>query len=384
MKKKTVIGAAVAGAVAGYKYGKNRNEMTNEIHSSFFITAEKKKNYKEQKLESLKGKRVLLIALPGYRDGIIKKMRELGAETDLINDKPNDGFICKTLGRYKFRFYQDIIHNYYKEQLKPLKGRSYDYILSIRGEYTPVKTLKLLKEYYPDSKLILYMWDGLGKLNTKGIEEKWQYYDRVYTFDRIDYEAHKDELSFLPLYYYEDYLPEDNKAPNSEDFTYDLSFIGTGHDDRVKIVKEVKKQCEQRGMRCFAYFFVPHQLVFLKNKLLNRDFKEVKPSDVQFKMLPFERLYDYYANSRCIVDVENPHQHGLTMRSIEILGLRRKFITTNKDIVNYDFYNDNNILVIDRKNPTVDFSFFDKPYEILDEELYKKYGLSNWILEVLK
>ena len=72
------------------------------------------------------------------------------------------------------------------------------------------------------------------------------------------------------------------------------------------------------------------------------------------------------------------------MRTIEILGLKRKFITTNKDIVNYDFYNPNNIMVIDREQPQIDFNFFDLPYEELDDNLYNKYSLKNWILEVLK
>ena len=100
-------------------------------------------------------------------------------------------------------------------------------------------------------------------------------------------------------------------------------------------------------------------------------------------MLPFETLYAIYADSKCIVDVENPGQHGLTMRSIETLGLRRKFITTNADIINYDFYNPNNILVIDRKNPIVNMSFFDKAYEELPKEIYEKYSLRSWIINVL-
>lgn len=342
------------------------------------------KAYREKKLKDLQGKRVLLIALPGYCDGILKKMRELGADADLINDKPNDGFICKTLGRYKVGFYQDIINGYYRKRLERLKDRDYDYILSIRGEYTPVETLKLLKSYYPGSKMVLYMWDGLGKLNTKGIEDKWPYYDRVYTFDRIDYEAHKKEISFLPLYYYEDYLPENMDSPDTDKFAYDLSFIGTGHDDRIRIVKNIMKQCESNGLRCFSYFFMPHRLVYLRNKLLNRNFKNVKIKDVRFKRMPFEKLYQIYADSRCIADVENRGQHGLTMRSIEILGLGRKFITTNQDIIHYDFYNPNNIFVLDRNNPVVDMNFFDKPYQRLDEKIYQKYSLKNWILEVLK
>lgn len=342
------------------------------------------KIYRDDKLTDLHGKRVLLIALPGYCDGILKKMKELGADADLINDKPNEGFICKTLGRYKVGFYQYIINDYYRRKLKPLKDRKYDYILSIRGEYTPIETLELLKNYYPRGKRILYMWDGLGKLNTKGIEDKWPYYDRVYTFDRVDYEAHKNQISFLPLFYYEDYLPDDFKDPNRKNFTYDLSFVGTGHDDRIRIVKDVMRQCERNSLRCFSYFFVPHPFVYLRDKLVNRNYKNVGIRDVRFKMMPFEKLYEIYADSRCVIDIENKGQHGLTMRSIEILGLCRKFITTNKDIVNYDFYNVNNILVLDRNHPVLDMSFFDKPYQRLDERIYQKYSLKNWILEVLK
>ena len=185
------------------------------------------------------------------------------------------------------------------------------------------------------------------------------------------------------MYYYGEYLPKDSKDPNATDFKYDISFIGTGHADRVKIVKEVMRQCQQAGKKTFDYIFIPHPIVFWVNKIKNRDFKGVSAHDVKFEMLPFEKLYSTYANSRCVVDVENPGQHGLTMRSIEIIGLRRKFITTNRDIVNYDFYNPNNILVLDRKNSIVDMSFFDKPYEMLPDEIYEKYSLRNWILEVL-
>jgi len=359
----------------------------HDLHESIILTENPKASIVTRpghKLRILNGKKILLIALSGYPTGIIKKMEAMGAEVDYINDKPNDGVICKTLGRYKVGFYQKVINNYYTNSLKSLRTKNYDFILVIRGEYTPTETLKRLKRYYPNSRLILYMWDGMHKLNTKGIEKKWPYYDRVYTFDRMDYEEHKDELSFLPLYYYEEYLPKKAKEPNSNDFTYDLSFIGTGHGDRIRIVKDVTGQCERKGLNCFSYFFMPHPLVYLWNKLTSREFKSVRFTDIGFKMMPFEKLYRIYADSKCVVDVENTGQHGLTMRSIEILGLRRKLITTNKDIVNYDFYNANNIMVLDREKPIVDMSFFERPYETLDESIYHKYSLENWILEVLK
>ena len=332
---------------------------------------------------NIAGKRILLIALPGYPKGIIKQMQELGATVDYINDKPNDGFFCKTLGRLQLGFYQKVIDRYYYKKIEELKNNQYDYILAIRGEYTTQGALIKLRQTFPKAKMVLYMWDGMHKQNTRGIENKWKYYDKVFTFDRIDYEANKDQLNFLPLYYYGEYLPKEAKDPNSTDFEYDVSFIGTGHADRVKIVKEVMRQCECNGKKVFQYIFMPHNLVFWLNKFKNPGFKGVKKSDISFKMLPFEMLYRTYANSKCVVDVENPGQHGLTMRSIEIIGLKRKFITTNADIVNYDFYNPSNILVIDRKKPVVDMAFFTKPYEPLPTELYEKYSLKNWILEVL-
>ena len=333
--------------------------------------------------DNLIGKRILLIALEGYPKGIIKQMEALGAIVDYINDKPNNGFWCKTLGRLQVGFYQKVIDKYYFSKIEELKDNKYDYILVIRGEYTTCNALIRLRKVFPQSKIILYMWDGLHKQNTNGIEDKWKYYDKVFTFDRIDYEANKDKLYFLPLYYYDEYLPQNSKDPNSDLLMYDVSFIGTGHADRVKIIKDVMNQCELAGKKTFSYVYIPHLLVFLLNKIRNKDFRNVTRKDVQFEKLPFTKLYDIYSDSKCVVDVENPGQHGLTMRTIEIIGLKRKLITTNSDIVHYDFYNSNNILVIDRNNPVVDMNFFDKPYQDLTEDIYEKYSLRRWILNVL-
>lgn len=102
-------------------------------------------------------------------------MKEMGAQVDYIYDKPNEGFIAKTLGRLGFRFYQNILNKYYAKSLEVLKEKEYDFILVIRGEYTPKETLELLKEKYSSAKLILYMWDGLHKQNTRGIEKNGVY-----------------------------------------------------------------------------------------------------------------------------------------------------------------------------------------------------------------
>jgi len=60
------------------------------------------------------------------------------------------------------------------------------------------------------------------------------------------------------------------------------------------------------------------------------------------------------------------------------LGLHKKLITTNSDIVNYDFYNPQNILVVDEKNPTIPASFFETKYIPIPAAIFNKYTLEGW------
>lgn len=326
----------------------------------------------------LKNKRILFIALQGYSQGIRQKMEELGARVDYFNDKPNDGFICKACGRFNVKPYEYVLDKYYRRIIDSVKENDYDYIFTIRGEYTPLKSVKLLKQTFPKAKLILYMWDSLR--NNKAVVNRWNAYDQVYTFDRMDYLKHKDEIDFLPLYYYDDYVPAEKQVCSK----YDIAFIGTGEEDRVRIINEVRKQCRSKGKKMYSFVFLPHKLVFLYNKLLNKNYKNVSMKSIHFKKMPFEEVYEIYNSAKCVIDIESSKQSGLTMRTIEMIGLRKKLITTNKDIVNYDFYHEDNICVVDRDNFVLNEAFLERPYHELDEAIYFKYSLSNWIMEVLK
>ena len=93
-------------------------------------------------------------------------------------------------------------------------------------------------------------------------------------------------------------------------------------------------------------------------------------------------LMDIVKKTNIILDVNDRKQQGLTIRTLETLLAGKKMITTNKDIVNYDFYNRNNICVIDRKNITIPISFFDNEYENIDKEILYKYSVKGWIDDV--
>lgn len=328
---------------------------------------------------SLSGKHIILVSNHGYSQQIAEEMESLGAKVFVVNDKPNDGFMAKALGRIKFKPYiNHTLEQYYSKIINELPELNINYILVIRGEYTPTGALKRFRSKYPNAKLILYMWDSM--FNNKGIEQKWQYYDEVWTFDRKDYHENKEKLRFLPLFYCDRVLPEVHIGASKK---YDLAFIGTGHEDRISIIKEIDEQCKKNNLRFYYYIFVPHVLVFYYNKIFNKYYKNVSKTDVHFKLMPLKEVYKIYSEAGCVLDVESSTQTGLTMRTIEIVGLKKRLMTTNQDIVNYNFYNENNVSIFDRKNPSIDLEFLKNDYREIDKNIYESYSLRNWLLTLL-
>jgi len=92
-----------------------------------------------------------------------------------------------------------------------------------------------------------------------------------------------------------------------------------------------------------------------------------------------EEILNIISKSKTVLDIQHPDQSGLTMRTIEMLGAKRKLITTNSNIRNYDFYRKKNIYIIDRDNPKLDKSFFQSNYKNLSKDVYQKYSLENWL-----
>lgn len=114
-------------------------------------------------------------------------------------------------------------------------------------------------------------------------------------------------------------------------------------------------------------------------KLTDKDVRPVKYSSVKFKSLKLDEILNLFKESEIIVDVQGPLQSGLTMRTVETVGARRKLITTNPDIRNYDFYDENNILIVDRDNVVIPDSFIHSPFKPLPEDIYNKYSLTSWL-----
>ena len=234
------------------------------------------------------------------------------------------------------------------------------------------KILSVYKKAFNNSKFYLYLYDSLN--NISNISEKFPYFDNISSFDKKDCSNNKI-LKFKPLFYCDEYY----RKTNNQSYKYDLCFIGTIHSDRYKILKMVKKEAEDNGLNMFFYPYLQSKFIYYFYKIFKPEFRNSKISDFKFNKLSSKTISKIIDESNVIIDIQHPKQTGLTMRTIEILGLRKKLITTNKDIQNYDFYNKNNIMIVDRNQFIISRDFFNKQYINLNNEIYEKYSLGSWV-----
>ena len=311
----------------------------------------------------------------GYEKRMEKAFENAGYMVYLYDERPSNSFIGKVSLRLNLKFYKPVVRKYISRVMEENKGIQFDYIFVVKCEAMGKNEIDMLKSAYPNAKLVLYYWDSVK--NIPDGEKKINYFDKVFTFDPND--AKKYNLPFLPVPYGEEYT----NYEESGNYEYDVAFIGTAHSLRPRVVKQIKKQCEDMGRRCFTYFYSPHILVYFLNKLTNKDYKYLPFKEVNFKALSTEEVCRIYNSSRCVMDIEHPRQNGTTTRPVEMLPMKKKIITTNKYVKNFEFYNQNNFLIIDRENPCLKEEFFETEYSPVDKDVLYKYSPENFVKNVM-
>ncbi|GDX04566.1 hypothetical protein [Buttiauxella sp. A111] len=324
-----------------------------------------------------KSKRTILFISPSFF-GYEKEIRnELEKSNDVIcwDERPSNSTIYKIFLRLNIRILINKYNKkYYDSLLVALKEKCIDVVFIVNPEAIDSVILNELKRVTtknnPFCKFVMYLWDSIN--NKPGVRKIIQEFDSVFTFERSDADAWG--VGFLPLFYSARY----NK-PQQPTKKYDLCFIGTAHSDRISIVNDVINKIEKiKKITVYTFFYFQSEMIFrLKNYLRGK----VVSVKVNFKPLTQAEVFELIQSSEIIIDIHHPKQNGLTMRTIECVGLNKKIITTNKDIVSYDFYNPDMICVVSREDIEIPESF------IIGSNLgyhnREKYSLSHWVNTII-
>ena len=314
-----------------------------------------------------------------YHKMIIEELESMGHSVDWFDDRPSTSGWVKAIIRVKRDLLSLYIKKYFQQIRDKVSSNHYDVFFLISGQSLSLSEsmIKEIRSLQPDAKFVLYQWDSVK--NFPYIKKMQKHFDRCFSFDRGD--ADDDKISFLPLFYGKKFA-EIGKAKDREN-QYDFCFVGTAHPKKYKLVKEMSEQLGKVYKKQFIYFFLPSRIVYFYRKFHDREMLTAKYSEFHFTSLPPDVFNNVYVHSECILDSPQAGQNGLTIRVIETMGAKKKLITTNPDIVNYDFYQPENIYVYEGN---FDFSspFFSKAYVDLPTDVYEKYSLNNWLRTVLE
>lgn len=324
---------------------------------------------------SLSGKRVLFIApmFFGYEKLIKDELEAKGARVDYFNDRPDNTFLTKALVRIDRRLLAGKTNRYYDDIISSTCNESYDYILIVRGEAISLQMLRKLRQAQPQARLSLYLWDSMYyNPNVRNILNE---FDQVFSFDRADVEQNP-QIKFLPLFYGREF---ERSAVWEGTPVYDACFIGTIHTDRYKVLEKILDDLQSRGRSVFVFCYYPSKVLYLLRALINPGFRRFGRKYVSFVGMKLPEVVDRIAESRAVIDVNRPDQLGLTMRSIEAIGAQRKLITTNSDIVNYDIFKPDSILIVDRINPVINDEFLHRDGLPYAAGVQDRYSVSAWV-----
>ncbi len=225
------------------------------------------------------------------------------------------------------RFAGNFLLKYKNSRLrKYLRYKQFDKIICIKGNFLDRKTLRIIQSL-PVNKS-LYLWDSVTRdSNAKIIQA---YFDNVFSFDRKDCERYSFRL--LPLFY----IDRKNKLPEAND-TERIFFLGTSHSVRMDKILALADNLSLE-------FTLDINLVVGK---LNWLLKLGRGKYITCRRWSYAKYLNHLIQADIIIDVNHPDQSGLTMRTIEALGMGKKLITTNSEIKKYSFYDPERILIWD-------------------------------------
>lgn len=328
-------------------------------------------------MTGLQGKKILFFAprFFDYENAIKKEMETQGATVHLYDERNNPSSIKKILLRKARWVLSKSVFQYYKSICQKELLFSPDYVFFVNPEAVTKKSLLYIKECFPSAKMILYMWDSL---KNKHVRKLLPAFDKILSFDKQDCE--KYGIKFRPLFFIPQFEWKDDAVASS--FVYDFGFIGTAHSDRAKILYKIKEICDREKYSYFFYLYVPGILLYRLRFFLDKYLRKMEKF-VHLTPMDKDEIDNIYKETRYVVDMNHPKQSGLTMRTIEMVGMKRKFLTTNKYIQEYDFYCSQNQLILDRnKIDLPNIRNLSYNYEDIDDNIYYKYTLKSFVLDV--
>lgn len=254
----------------------------------------------------------------------------------------------------KLKFSQKFMFN------KRIKGFEGKYVI-VQDSIITRQFLEWLKKIHSDKQLFFSYGNMVGKAHHLmpseipcGIE--------VWTYDEFDSKKYNIKLCKCGGYFTAFIGKKTEKK-------YDVMYVGKDK-GRAEYIMSLKKQFEDLGLTT--------------KFLIMRSTRISKKKSFYSNEIPYEEIIKIVNESRAILNISLPDQKGATMRDFESIFNEVKLITTNENITSFDFYNEHNVWILNKKNMDGLPDFIEEPFEKVADNILKNYSIDAYVGEIIK
>ncbi|EDP57154.1 hypothetical protein [Vibrio sp. AND4] len=271
-------------------------------------------------------------------------------------------FLCSKLMR--FNLTKKIVTNYYKYRKKRLPISNYKVIVTD----DPIDMYGIHAFEKKDVKVLMRN-SVLGDDKLLSIFSGYS----VYSFDPKDCEDYGFEVmkQFIPC-------AEKIQEYCSDKYKVDFFFLGLDK-GRGVYLNSLEKKLNDFGFT--TKFLVKSPPIGFFQKI-DKWIKGVP----KYKMLTYQDNLNNVSECRCIVELVQEGQSGITLRTLEAMFFKKKLITNNKEILGSEVFVSNNILYVESLDEIEEDSirnFINSPYENYPSSTLKKYTISENLREII-
>lgn len=149
---------------------------------------------------------------------------------------------------------------------------------------------------------------------------------------------------------------------NTQNCKFDFSFVGKNK-DRKNLIESIQENLSKENFTT-------------KFKIIESDAQRI----------PYTEYLNFILDAKCLIDIVQKNQSGLTLRPLEALFYSRKLLTNNPMIITEDFYHPNNIMIFDENKLDIDElkEFMKKPLIKLPQPIVDQYLVGNVINKIIE
>lgn len=236
---------------------------------------------------------------------------------------------------------------------------SQDVIIIFDGGCT-INAIEQVKSKNRNNRIILWYWNPIKNMRyippsrVEGIE-KWSYSPN---------DCRQYGLKYNTPFYF-------NYPCCGNYVSDDVFFIGRDKGRYSEIIR-YKRMLESYGLKC--------NIKITPDKNFNRylSYKQYSPT------ISYAQTLDIVGSSRALLDVYEDLYSPLSLRTMEALCYKKKLITNNLAVKNYDFYNPLNIFILGLDDPAEIKNFVFAPYAPIEPDIVKYYSFDSWLNRMLE